>query len=120
MGAFMIRKMAAEEIAKFMEVVSHPARLEIISELKDKESDVTSLQFKIGVSQSRMSQHLSALRKAGILKVRRDGRQVFYRLEWPELTSWVASSMNMLLKHNFSDGQPREAVESTVNLWSEK
>jgi DNA-binding transcriptional ArsR family regulator len=116
----MFRKMAAEEIAKFMEVVSHPARLEIISELKDKESDVTSLQLKIGVSQSRMSQHLSALRKAGILRERRDGRQVFYRLVWPELASWVATSMNMLLRHNFTDGEPRSAVESTVNLWSEK
>jgi ArsR family transcriptional regulator len=115
----MARKVAAEEMAKFMEVICHPARLEIISELKQQECDVTTLQLKIGVSQSRMSQHLSALRKAGILKERRQGRQVFYRLVWPELADWVASGMNMILRHNFTNGNAREAVEVSLPFWAQ-
>jgi DNA-binding transcriptional ArsR family regulator len=98
----MSQKLATQDIAKFMELICHPARLEIISELKDCEFDVSTLQLKTGLSQSRVSQHLSALRRAGILKERREGRKVFYGLAWIGLTKWMNEAMDIMNKNQFN------------------
>ncbi len=67
-------------ISKLLASINKPARIEIILSIGDDEVCVCHLEAILGYRQAYISQHLMALRKAGILKPRREGRYIFYRL----------------------------------------
>ena len=69
-----------DECAKLLKALSDDARLKIIALLFDREHCVTELVERLGLSQPLVSHHLAILRSAGIVKVRKDGRRVFYSL----------------------------------------
>lgn len=57
-----------------------PTRLRILRALENHELSVHELQETLRLGQSRISTHLSQMRRAGILVDRREGQRVFYRL----------------------------------------
>ncbi|MDV3293827.1 MAG: metalloregulator ArsR/SmtB family transcription factor [Nitrososphaerales archaeon] len=69
-----------EAHAEFCKTFSHPIRLAILDSFRDGEKTVSQLQKEIGVRQSTVSQQLSFLRRLGIVKPRREGRLVYYKL----------------------------------------
>lgn len=72
---------AFKSVANIFDVLSHPDRLKILSTLHNKELDVNGLQQNIGISQSRVSQHLKLLKLYNLVFERRDGRHVYYSLK---------------------------------------
>ena len=70
-----------ELAAEIFRVMSAPMRLKIISSLCNGEKNVGELLSEIDTTQPNMSQHLSALYRAGVLAKRREGTLVYYRLE---------------------------------------
>lgn len=66
-------------------MVSERTRHGILSRLLDGEATVGQLVKAMDDEQSNVSHHLAALRKAGIVAARRDGRTQVYRLADPEL-----------------------------------
>lgn len=70
----------SEKIAEVLQVISPPARLGILIAIGRGEACVCHLESILGWRQAYISQHLMALRKAGILLDRRQGRYVYYRL----------------------------------------
>ena len=62
-------------------VLSTPIRLKIISAVCHHERTVSQLLAEIDTTQPNMSQHLATLYRAGILGRRRDGTQIYYRLQ---------------------------------------
>lgn len=59
--------------------LNHKLRLQIIRLLHDKEElTVTEIYVKLKLEQSVASQHLAILRRAGIVKTRRDGKFIYY------------------------------------------
>jgi len=58
----------------------HPLRLKIVSTLNRGELSVQVLVAQVGTSQSNISQHLALLHDSGVLRSRRDGNQIFYRV----------------------------------------
>jgi DNA-binding transcriptional ArsR family regulator len=60
--------------------LSYPVRLEIIAALVNGPMTVNQLCEKLGYRQPNISNHLAALRTAGIVSVRRDGVRRHYRL----------------------------------------
>jgi DNA-binding transcriptional ArsR family regulator len=58
-----------------------PSRLAIFESLSRKEAPVKDLTAQFKISQPAVSQHLSALRKAGLVTLRRDGRMTYYGLK---------------------------------------
>lgn len=70
-----------ELAAELFSVMSTPLRLKIISALCNGERNVSQLLAGIDATQPNMSQHLATLTRAGILARRRDGAQVFYRVQ---------------------------------------
>ena len=56
-----------------------PTRRKIFERLARGEATVGAITAKMSVSQPAVSQHLAALRGAGLVSERREGRQVFYR-----------------------------------------
>ncbi len=58
---------------------AHPTRLRILNLLQDrKEICVCDLHEILGETQPKVSRHLAALRRAGLVEVRRDGKWKFY------------------------------------------
>jgi ArsR family transcriptional regulator len=47
------------------------------------------LEAALGLRQAYISQHLMALRQAGLVTARRDGRNIYYRLANPSLLSFI-------------------------------
>lgn len=70
-----------ESVAELFSLLSTPVRLKILNELCQGEKNVSQLLMGIATTQPNMSQHLSTLYRAGILARRREGSQIFYRLE---------------------------------------
>jgi DNA-binding transcriptional ArsR family regulator len=70
-----------ESAAELFGLLSTPVRLKIISAVCNGERNVSELLAQIETTQPNMSQHLSTLYRAGVLGRRREGTQVFYRLQ---------------------------------------
>ena len=66
--------------ASLFQVLSHEARLQILDELRKDEACVCHLQTVLRRPQAYVSQQLRVLRDEGLVKDRRDGTLVYYRL----------------------------------------
>lgn len=71
----------AEEAAKLLKSMSHPSRLMVLCYLMDGERPVGELNQAVALSQSALSQHLAALRQAGLVETRRESQVIHYRLK---------------------------------------
>jgi len=93
-----MQKMAksAEAAANFLKVISHEGRLMILCHLTSGEKQVTELEDLLSLRQSAMSQQLSRLRLEGLVKTRREGKAIYYRL---------------------ADDRPREIMEVVYKLF---
>lgn len=67
--------------AELFSLLSTPVRLRLISALCHQEKNVSQLLGEIDATQPNLSQHLATLYRAGILARRRDGTQIFYRIQ---------------------------------------
>mgnify|MGYP003430457561 CR=1 FL=1 len=70
-----------EQAAELFSLLSTPARLRIVCELRKGEKSVSELLDHIGISQPNMSQHLGTLHRTGIVGRRRVGTKVYYRID---------------------------------------
>jgi DNA-binding transcriptional ArsR family regulator len=61
--------------------LADPTRRAVFERLTRGESAVKDLTARFDVSQPAISQHLAALRKAGLVSERREGRQAFYSVK---------------------------------------
>ena len=70
-----------DSVAELFSVLSTPIRLKIISAVCQGEKNVSELLAEIETTQPNMSQHLSTLYRSGVLAKRREGTQMYYRLQ---------------------------------------
>ncbi|MDZ7812025.1 MAG: metalloregulator ArsR/SmtB family transcription factor [Ideonella sp.] len=70
-----------ETAAELFSVLATPIRLKIISAVCQQEKNVSQLLDEIDTTQPNMSQHLSTLYRSGVLAKRREGTQIYYRLQ---------------------------------------
>jgi DNA-binding transcriptional ArsR family regulator len=59
--------------------VAEPRRRDILDYLAASERPVSDIVEALAIAQPSVSKHLRVLRDVGLVDVRRDGRQVFYR-----------------------------------------
>ena len=71
----------AREISRLLRAISQPSRLEILLAIGTGEACVCHLEAYLGQRQAYISQHLMALREAGIVGAHRAGRNIFYYLK---------------------------------------
>lgn len=72
--------------------LADPTRRAIFERLSRGEATVKEITAGFRVSQPAISQHLSALRQAGLVTERREGRHVYYQVEpagLRPLLSWI-------------------------------
>ena len=74
--------------------LADPSRRAIFEELtEEKELAVKDLTARFDISQPAVSQHLGTLKDAGLVKGRREGRCVYYRVDprgMKPLIDWIA------------------------------
>ncbi len=92
----MYRRIAAQELARFLGVIAHPDRIRIIEELHGCELDVTALQTHLDLPQSFVSRHLGLMKSNKIVTERKEGRRVYYHLSVPELASWLVAGLDII------------------------
>lgn len=87
-----------EKHAEICKTLSNPKRLEIINLLRDKERSVNELVKLAKISQSNISQHLTVLRQNNIVSTKRKGKQIYYKLAYPEMIKACDIIRNILVK----------------------
>lgn len=81
-------------------LLASPPRLHLVHLMSGGHFDVGTLADKVGLSLPTTSQHLSKLRLAGIVSVRREGRHSYYTVEDPHVLNLV----EQIFEHIASDG----------------
>jgi ArsR family transcriptional regulator len=66
--------------AEFCKMFAHPIRLALLDSFREGEKTVTELQRELGLKQSTISQHLANFRKLGIVTIRKEGRNIYYKI----------------------------------------
>ena len=78
--------------ADVFRALADPTRRAVYERLALREMSVSELKAGFAVSQPAISQHLAALRSAGLVRERREGRHAFYRVD-PDglapLVDWI-------------------------------
>ena len=69
--------------ADLFRVLGHPVRVRVLQLLRAGELSVGALQNALDLDSSSTSQHLTALRKQGLVASRKEGTSVFYRIRDP-------------------------------------
>jgi DNA-binding transcriptional ArsR family regulator len=82
-------------VSELLQAISPLPRLEILISIGTGEACVCHLEAALGYRQAYISQHLMALREAGLLSSRRDGKYVFYCLEKPEIMKMVELAVRL-------------------------
>ncbi|MFE7315892.1 ArsR/SmtB family transcription factor [Streptomyces sp. NPDC057555] len=72
------------EAAGVFGLLASPPRLHLVWALAQGESDVSGLAERVGGALPAVSQHLSKLKLAGLVRSRREGRRVVYFVDDPE------------------------------------
>ena len=67
--------------SKIFYALADPSRRAIFESLTRGEAAVKDLTARFDISQPAVSQHLAALKGAGLVNARREGRCVYYRVE---------------------------------------
>ena len=95
-------KSAVEAENKLFLALADPSRRAIFEALTRGEVAVKDLTARFDISQPAVSQHLAALREAGLVNGRREGRCVFYRVDsrgMKPLIDWIAHYRAFWPKH---------------------
>lgn len=82
-----------DEPSRVLQALADPSRRAIFESLAHGELAVKDLTARFDISQPAISQHLAALKEAGLVTGRREGRRVFYRVEprgMEPLIDWIA------------------------------
>ncbi|MHB8527909.1 MAG: ArsR/SmtB family transcription factor [Caulobacteraceae bacterium] len=78
--------------ADVFRALADPTRRAVFERLSGREMTVSELNAGFDVSQPAISQHLAALRGAGLVRERREGRYSYYRMDpggLAHLAAWV-------------------------------
>ena len=71
--------------ASLFQALAQPNRITILEVLRIQELSARNIQERLGVEQTKLSQHLTILRDRQIVTSRKDGNQVFYSIRNPVL-----------------------------------
>ena len=114
-GISDVRRESAREagLARYLRLLGDDNRLRIFSLLTKAELCVCEIEDILGLSQSLVSNHLAALRRAGLVESRRDeedARWVFYRAN-REAAAALRERLAALLDVQATAGDRRRAAQ---------
>lgn len=69
------------QTVKYYKALSNPKRLAILKIIQSHEKSVGDIAKKLELRQANVSQHLMCLKQAGVIEMRRSGKNVYYHLK---------------------------------------
>jgi ArsR family transcriptional regulator len=75
---------AAGQACGLLKVLGNPDRLLLLCQLTQAEYCVSELEALLQIQQPTLSQQLGILRHEGLVSTRREGKQIYYRIESKE------------------------------------
>jgi DNA-binding transcriptional ArsR family regulator len=85
-NAIKIDYLNVKKASLVLRALNHKLRQQIVKMLDEKERmTVTEIYVQLRLEQSVASQHLAILRRAGIVRTERDGKFIYYRVNYPRL-----------------------------------
>lgn len=76
-----------EKYIKFFKALANEERIEIVKLLKkNEEMFAQDIERRFYLEQSTTSHHLNMLKRAGITKARKEGRKVYYSIDYDSFT----------------------------------
>src|SRR5690606_56339 len=103
-----------EEVFK---ILANQKRLEIIQLLSNTQLSVNEMVEMLGIPQANLSQHLSPMRRAGLLKVNRVGTKVYYQLADQRIAELVLSVRELLINNEQLDEATLEYFNQPADLY---
>jgi DNA-binding transcriptional ArsR family regulator len=85
-----------QHVGHLLKEISPPSRIKILLMIGHEEVCVCHLEANLGMKQAYLSQHLMALRKAGVLIAVREGRYMHYRLANPQMLHVIQNTASVL------------------------
>jgi ArsR family transcriptional regulator len=85
MRSSILDEHSAAHVAELFRAFSDTSRVRIMSALLDGEKNVGALADLVGISQSAVSHHMRGLRQMRLVVARKDGKEVYYRVEDPHI-----------------------------------
>lgn len=86
---------AADKASALMRTLGHKGRLLILCQLASGEKSVGELSDSLDIPQSPLSQHLSRMRKEGLVKTRRQAQSIYYSLKADEAGKIIECLYNL-------------------------
>jgi DNA-binding transcriptional ArsR family regulator len=83
-----------EAAAEVFRLLGDPGRLRIVQALADEELCVCDLAAFLGASSSAVSHQLRLLKQARLVRPRREGKVVYYRLDDGHVTALVTTALD--------------------------
>lgn len=102
------------ETAELFKILSVDKRIRIIELLKKESMSVNAMAEALGITQSAVSQHLRALKGAGLVKDERRGYWVYYSLNRDTLEKY-RQRLNRICTCGCL-GQQQKGLEKTVKV----
>ena len=81
MNKTVLNEHTAAHVAELFRAFSDTSRVRILSALVEQELNVTALAGLVGITDSAISHHLRGLRQMRLVQSRRDGKEVYYRID---------------------------------------
>lgn len=88
-----------ELLARFYRALGDPTRIALLEFCATEEHTGSECVAHAGLSQGRVSAHLSCLVSCGLLAVRREGRYAYYRVREPEVAELLGLGEEMVARH---------------------
>src|SRR5919202_578599 len=86
-----------DQASVLLRAMGNAQRLRILLLLSQRERSVIELETQVGLSQSAVSQHLSKLRQAGLVRAQRQGQMIYYALDGNKVQA-ILSILRVLYK----------------------
>ncbi|MER6072967.1 metalloregulator ArsR/SmtB family transcription factor [Streptomyces sp. NPDC001817] len=82
--------------AEFFKTLGHPARIRVLELLSEREHAVAEILPEVGIEPAHLSQQLAVLRRANLVRTRKEGSNVYYSLTSPEVAELLRVARSIL------------------------
>ena len=82
--------------AEFFKTLGHPARIRVLELLSEREHAVAEMLPEVGIEPAHLSQQLAVLRRANLVKTRKEGSTVYYSLISPQVAELLRVARTIL------------------------
>ncbi len=97
MNSNVLDEKTATNVAELFRAFGDTSRVRILSALVKDEYNVSALALAVGITESGISHHLRSLRQMKLVQTRRDGKEVYYRVDDEHIIALFQQGVNHVI-----------------------